>query len=108
MAPWPYPKAATLSIKVKEFLAKFTKMDSSNLSDDGVVFAMDCLYRGHSDMPLELSANYVSTVAPNAMKKLFKEMGEKYEDWALTDDTAALLVQLINDGHIVIKRDPIL
>lgn len=61
---------------------------------------LDCLYRGHSDMPTELRAASPSVDAGPALLQFEKEIGEKEEHWALTDTTATRVLSLINAGHI--------
>ncbi|KAH6670190.1 hypothetical protein B0J14DRAFT_657269 [Halenospora varia] len=61
------------------------------------------LYRGHSDMPTELRAKLPSLAALKILKKMGDEIGENEEDWALTDKTAARLIELIDTGQIAFK-----
>jgi hypothetical protein len=61
---------------------------------------LDSLYRGHSDMPTELRAASPSVDAGPALLQFEKEIGEKEEDWALTDTTATRVLNLINSGQI--------
>jgi hypothetical protein len=61
------------------------------------------LYRGHSDMPAELHAKHPSIAAHKTLDKMRDEMDEDEERWVLTDETAAQLTDLVNDGHIVFK-----
>lgn len=61
---------------------------------------LDCLYRGHSDMPTELRAASPSVDAGLALRKFKRENEEKEEDWALTDAIATQVLSLIDKGHI--------
>ncbi|CZR65240.1 uncharacterized protein PAC_15140 [Phialocephala subalpina] len=61
---------------------------------------LDCLYRGHSDMPTELRAASPSVDARPTLLQFQKEIGEKKEDWALTDTTATRVLNLIEKGQI--------
>jgi hypothetical protein len=58
---------------------------------------LECLYRGHSDMPAKVRAASSSVDAGPVLLQFQKEIGKREEDWALTDTTAT---RLINAGHI--------
>ena len=65
--------------------------------------AIDCLYRGHSDMPIEIIPKSPSIIGRKILEQMWNEIGEKEEQWALTDETAARLIELIEKGHLVFK-----
>lgn len=54
-------------------------------------------------MPTELRAKLPSLAAPKILKKMGGEIGEDEEDWALTDETAARLIELIDSDQIVFE-----
>ena len=102
-----------LSETVKKFLAKLCNVANEAASRGGLPpryqpwlgyeGAMLTLYRGHTDMPIELEARSPSTAGAKALEKMKEEIGEKMDQWALTDETAARLIELIDDGQIRIK-----
>ncbi|KAF4618354.1 hypothetical protein G7Y89_g14949 [Cudoniella acicularis] len=64
--------------------------------------SMLTLYCGHSDMPTELHARLPSITAPETLKKLRREIRKNEKDGALTDETAARLIELIDGGQIAL------
>ena len=54
---------------------------------------VDCIYRGHADMPTELEA--VTTEGRRALEKFWNEIGENAEEWNLTDATAAWVLHML-------------
>jgi hypothetical protein len=52
-------------------------------------------------MPTELAAKSPSVAGREALRQMRREIGESEEFRALTDETAAQLIKLIDDGHII-------
>ncbi|KAF4635071.1 hypothetical protein G7Y89_g3033 [Cudoniella acicularis] len=87
---------ANVAAKDKKFVPHLPILSSLSGS-------MLTLYRGHSDMPTELRAKLPSIAASRILKKTREEIGEDEEDWALTDKTAARLIELIDSSQIVFE-----
>jgi hypothetical protein len=58
---------------------------------------LDCLYRGHADMPTKL--RHVSEEGQRALEKFKTEIGHSKKEWALSDETAVWVLHMIfTDG----------